>query len=65
MAGRIGDVQSVTGGYGFTLHDDDRSGNNSPCLTLVLEKKEQAEAARKLIAEAFAVAKSAVAPPRR
>ena len=29
MAGRVGDVMSVTGGFGFALH-----GVNTPCVTL-------------------------------
>ena len=65
MAGKVGDVMSVTDGYGFTLHDDVRGGHNSPCLTLSFETMEKAAAARKQVAEAFATAKSAKAPPSR
>jgi hypothetical protein len=56
---------SVTGGYGFTLHDDVRGGRNSACLTLAFETQVEAQAAHKLVAEAFARAKAAIAPPSR
>ena len=65
MAGKVGTVMSVTDGYGFTLHDDVRGGQNSPCLTLAYETREEAEAARQQIEDAFARALSAVAPPSR
>jgi hypothetical protein len=45
MAGKAGAVMSVTDGYGFSLHDDVRGGNNSSCLTLSYETRELAEAA--------------------
>jgi hypothetical protein len=63
MAGQVGPVQSImTGGFGFTLNDDPR---RTQCLTLVYETQEEAAAARKLVAEAFAKAKSATAPDSR
>jgi hypothetical protein len=65
MAGKVGAVMSVTDGYGFSLHDDVRGGNNSSCLTLSYETRELAEAARLLIAEGFFTAKTAEAPPSR
>lgn len=65
MAGKVGKVMSVTDGFGFTLHDDVRGDNNSPCLTLSFETHAEATAARELVAEAFAKAKSATVPPRR
>jgi hypothetical protein len=65
MAGKVGDVMSVTGGYGFTLHDDVRGGYNSPCLTLAFLTQQEAAEARKLVVEAFAKAMSATAPASR
>jgi hypothetical protein len=43
MAGRVGEVASVTGGFGFTLNDD-RGGTQ--CMTLVFETRDEAVAAR-------------------
>jgi len=65
MAGRVGDVMTVTDGYGFTLHDDKHGGINTQCMTLAFETQAEALAARKLVVEVFAKAKSATAPPSR
>src|SRR5262245_20193772 len=64
-AGKVGDVMSVTGGFGFTLHDDKNGGINTPCMTLAYATRSDAEAARKLVVKAFAWAKSAIAPAWR
>jgi hypothetical protein len=60
-----GNVMTVKDGFGFTLHDDVRGGNNSPCLTLSFATRQEALAARVQIAEIFARAKSATAPASR
>jgi hypothetical protein len=65
MAGRVGDVMSLTDGFGFTLHDDKNAGVNTQCMTLGFETRAEAADARKLVAEAFAKAKSATAPASR
>jgi hypothetical protein len=61
MAGKVGDVQGVTGGFGFNLFDD-KGGIQR--LTLAFETQAEATAARRLVVKAFAKAKSATAPGR-
>jgi hypothetical protein len=61
MAGKVGDVQGVTGGFGFKLFDD-KGGTQR--LTLAFETQAEATAARRLVVKAFAKTKSATAPGR-
>ena len=64
MAGKVGLVQSVGDGYGFTLHDNAFKTKGS-CLMLCYATQEEAEFARELVLKAFDTARSATAPQSR